>query len=420
MFERLKGPVLERASGTKLKGSIGAGQEWIIPHVVNVSGGRPEAEAVILQIIAQLAEQPRDLRESILQLSCVPLPTRTRWLQAGASCWREIEGEAVQKYLDSRKDDSRNRHSSNSDSSSRDPRNSIKSVDSQSFRDSGFPCRDQRPFSGGSANTRYSDARDSNPLRGPSGPLGKGTAHQSFGTRIIPLRTHSGSQGSTGKQRVNPMDNMPSSSISDPKEPLTEERKAKNKDKEFWCPESDCTTGCTRPTTLKNHMEDYHMTWCCSECVEEMSKPRSRQQMERHIKEKHEDVPDARLQVKGRLYFGCPSCTLCLDGFDEYVAHTTTAHSNPKTARLKRESTRLYSLLAYDKRVLDAIDSEAMREMLNWRSMLDNLSEGQRERFIKALEGGFPYFTPEDREQFVSDFSDCFRPAPVSGMDWSN
>lgn len=409
MLEIWKPEVLKRASDTKLNAIIGPEEEWMIPHIINVSGGGPKTEAAVQQILAQLASQPQDIRDSIFHLSSVPEPTRRLWLQAGASCWREIE-EEIRHFLDP----------SNRDSSNRDPCNSIKSVSSQSFRDSGFFCEGQRPFSTGSANTRYSDARDSHPLLGPSSPLGQGIAYQSFGERIIPLQPHSDSQGSTGEQHVNPVENLLSSSMTEPKKPVAEERKAENNDKKFWCPEPGCRTGCTRKETMKTHMEDQHMTWLCSECLEEMSRPGSRQQMERHIKEKHEQDPNARLLVKGRRYFGCPTCTLCVLGFDEYVTHTTSAHSNPKTATLKWESTRLYSLLAHDRRILDTIETEATREMLNWRTMLDNLSAGQQDSLIEDLEGGYPFFTLEGSETFVSDFLNYLRPAPVSSMDWSD
>lgn len=402
MLEIWKPEVLKRASDTKLNAIIGPEEEWMIPHIVNVSGGGPKTEAAIQQIIAQLASQPQHIRDSIFHLSFVSEPTRKLWLQAGASCWREIE-ENIRHFLDP----------SNRDSSNQDPCNSIKSVSSQSFRDSGLSCEDQRPFSTGSANARYSDARDSNPLVGPSSPLGQGTAHQSFGERIIPLQSHCDSQGSTGEQRVNPVENLPSSSMTEPKKPVAEEQKAKK----FWCPEPGCTSGCRRKDTLKNHMENQHMTWQCSGCLEEMSRLGSRQQMEKHIKERHDH--GTQLLVKGRLYFGCPSCTLCLDGFDKYVEHTTTAHSNPNTARLKRQSTRLYSLLAHNELILDTIGDEATREMLDWKTKLDDLSAGQQESLIEDLEKGDPFLSFEGLVTFVSKLMDCFRPAPVSIMDWS-
>lgn len=403
MFEIGKRAVLKLASETKLNASIGPGEEWAIPHVVNVSGGGPEAETAIQQIFALLANQPQDIRESIIRLSSVPEATRRLWLHAGSSCWREIQ-EDFEVFVDLR---------------DRDGRNSISTVNSQSSRGSVFSREDQRHISACSTNTQYSDARDSYPLVGPSSPLRQGIAHQSFGGRMIQPQTHLKSQTPSGKHDVNAVEILPSSSTPEPKGPLTEGRKAIVSHKRFWCPEPHCKTGCTRKETLKNHMEDQHITWACSVCPEKMSRHGSRQQMRKHIEEQHENDPDARVLVKDRLYFGCPSCTRCLDGFDEYFIHATTEHENSNIAPKKWESTRLDSLLAHDRRILCAIEDEAIEERLDWRTMLNKLPANLRESLTKDLERGYPYLHSDGPESFVLELFNCLRGCQSSSMDWS-
>lgn len=161
--------VLKNASDTKLNHSIGPEYERHIPHVVNVYLGRPEANATIQQIITQLANQPRDIRESIIHLSCVPEPTRSHLLQAGHSYCR-ANNRGFQDHLDSRDCDARN---------------SINTFNSQSStgNDSVFSHEDLRHFSAGSSTTQYSDLFDLDPPVGPSTLPGQSNGHQRLGER---------------------------------------------------------------------------------------------------------------------------------------------------------------------------------------------------------------------------------------------
>jgi len=405
MFEECKHLVLKNASDTKLNGSIGSEDEGSIKHVVNVYLGSAEASAVIQQIITQLANQPQDIRESIIHLSSVPEPTRSHLLQAGRSYCSVIKRNVQQALFDSRDCDARN---------------SINTVNSQSSidNDSVFSHEASRHFSAGSSTTQYSGLLDLDPLAGPSTLPGQANGHQTLEETVIPPHSPLSGQNPTGKQCL--AESLPSSAKPEIRGPLAEERKAKSLNKVFWCPEPHCDKGFGRKDTLKNHMEDLHMTLTCSLCPKEMSRRGSRQQMEIHVKEQHRYDAEARVLVKDRLYFGCPSCTRCLDGFDEYYTHTNTEHTQLNIPPKKWEWTRLWSLLGHDERIISAIENQAKEENLDWRSKLSKLPAERQEILVKELEKGYPYLHSEGPEIFASDFLNCLRPAPVSGMDWSD
>ena len=217
----IKGQVQQKASDSRLNNSIAVGHEWIIPHILNILDIL-DTQPEVHQIIAQLASQPQETRDSIYHLSNVPEPDRERYLQAGRSFIQGKFEAALAPFYPGLS-------------------SSLSTLNDQSSRDSVSSRQDPFPSSADSYNAQYAGYTEffSTVSSDTGSQLVQGNPHVCSGELAAPLALPAQGQGYAESLSVCSQQNPHSVASSNTQNTGAEDRKARVS-VEYWCAEPDC------------------------------------------------------------------------------------------------------------------------------------------------------------------------------------